>query len=135
VKVGLLLTWDQLRAALESVDAEDRILLESDMTDALRPSELFALRWKCFDPETSSLDLQETVYRGKLRNHGKTKKSLAKIHISSLMVSDLQAWKIICPGSSPEAFIFPNREGGVRDPNNFRKRVLGQSVTGKTEST
>ncbi|HEY6850188.1 MAG TPA: tyrosine-type recombinase/integrase [Terracidiphilus sp.] len=120
------LTWEQLRAALESVDAEDRILLELDMTDALRPSELFALRWKCFDPETSSLDLQETVYRGKLRNHGKTKKSLAKIHISALMVSDLQAWKIICPDSSPEAFIFPNREGGVRDPNNFRKRVLGQ---------
>jgi hypothetical protein len=87
---------------------------------------LFALRWKCFDAEISSLDLQETVYRGKLRNHGKTKKSLTKIHISSPMVSDLQAWKIICPGSSPEAFIFPNREGGVRDPNNFRRRVLGQ---------
>ena len=120
------LTWDQLRRALESVDAEDRILLELDMTDALRPSELFALRWKCFDPDTSSLDLQETVYRGKIRNHGKTKKSLAKIHISSFMVSDLQAWKLICQDSSPEAFIFPNRDGGVRDPNNFRKRVLGQ---------
>jgi integrase len=50
-----------MRAALESVDAEDRILLELDMTDALRPSELFSLRWKCFDPETSSLDLQETL--------------------------------------------------------------------------
>jgi Integrase core domain len=45
------LTWDQLRAALESVDAEDRVFLELDMTDALRPSELFALRWKCFDLE------------------------------------------------------------------------------------
>jgi integrase len=120
------LNWDQLRAALESVDAEDRILLELDMTDALRPSELFALRWKCFDPDTSSLDLQETVYRGKIRNHGKTKKSLGRIHIPPLMVPDLQAWKAICPDSSPDAFIFPNRDGGVRDPNNFRKRVLGQ---------
>jgi integrase len=120
------LTWDQLRAASESVDAEDRILLELDMTDALGPSALFGLRWKCFDPETSSLDPQETVYRGKLRNHGMTKKCLAKIYIASLMVSDLQAWTIICPDSSPETFIFPNRQGGVRDPNNFRKRVLGQ---------
>jgi integrase len=33
------LTWDQLRAALESVNAEERILLELDMTQALRPSE------------------------------------------------------------------------------------------------
>jgi integrase len=120
------LTWEQLRAALKSVDAEDRILLELDMTDALRPSELFPLRWKCFDPVTSSIDLQETVYLGNLRNHGKTKKSMGKIHISSLMVSDLLAWKVICPDSSPEAFIFPNRDGGVQDPNNYRKRVLGE---------
>jgi integrase len=42
------------------------------------------------------------------------------------MVSDLLTWKVICPDSSPEAFIFPNRDGGVRDPNNYRKRVLGQ---------
>jgi len=120
------LTWDQLRAALESVNAEDRILLELEMTEALRPSELFALRWKCFDPDTSSIDLQETVYRGKIRKHGKTKKSLGKIHITQFMVSDLQAWKMVCPDSSSEAFIFPNRDGGVRDPNNFRNRVLGQ---------
>jgi hypothetical protein len=33
---------------------------------------------------------------------------------------------IICPDSSPETFIFPNRQSGVRVPNNFRKRVLGQ---------
>jgi integrase len=120
------LTWDQLRAALKSVDAKDRILLELDMTDALRPSELFPLRWKCFDPDTSSIDLQETVYLGNLRNHGKTKKSLRKIHISSLMVSDLLAWKVVCPDSSPDSFIFPNRDSGVQDPNNYRKRVLGE---------
>ena len=36
------LTWDQLRMALELLDESDRILVELDMTDALRPSELFA---------------------------------------------------------------------------------------------
>jgi len=30
------LTWDQLRMALEILDEQDRILLELDMTDALR---------------------------------------------------------------------------------------------------
>ncbi len=119
------LTWEQLRAALEAVGAEDRVLLELDMTVALRPSELFPLRWKCLDPDTASIELRETVYRGQLREFGKTKKSLGKIHISSLMLTDLLAWKLICPDSSPEAFIFPNNEGGVRDPNNYRKRVLG----------
>ena len=37
------------------------------------------------------------------------------------MVSDLLTWKVICPDSSPEAFIFPNRDGSVRDPNNYRE--------------
>lgn len=38
------LAWDQLRMALELLDESDRILVELDITDALRPSELFALR-------------------------------------------------------------------------------------------
>ena len=120
------LTWSQLRGALELVDAEDRILLELDMSEALRPGELFALRWKCFDSADSSLNLQETVYKGRIRKWGKTKKSLGRIHIPPLMVSDLLAWKVICPDSSSEAFIFPNRDGGFLDPNNYRRRVLGR---------
>jgi len=120
------LTWDQLRQALELLDAEDRILVELEMSEALRPSELFALRWRCFDPQGSSLTLQETVYRGKLRNWGKTTKSLGTIPLPPLMVSDLLAWKAICPDAAPDAFIFPNRDGGFLDPNNYRKRVLGR---------
>jgi hypothetical protein len=41
-----ILTWEQLRAVLEAATRRDRILLMLDMTDALRPSELFAFRWK-----------------------------------------------------------------------------------------
>jgi integrase len=70
------LTWEQLRMALEELSAMDRILLELDMTDALRPSELFALRWKCFDRNHSTLTLRETVYKGKIRKWGKTTKIL-----------------------------------------------------------
>lgn len=36
------LTWEQLRDALGALALRDRILLELDMTNALRPSELFA---------------------------------------------------------------------------------------------
>jgi hypothetical protein len=66
------------------------------MSDALRPGELFALRWRYFDPADSSLSLQETVYRGRIRKWCKTKKSMGRIHIPQLMVSDLLAWKVIC---------------------------------------
>ena len=54
------LTWDQLRMALEILDECARIPLELDMTDTLRPSELFAVRWKCFEPDRSRLVILET---------------------------------------------------------------------------
>jgi hypothetical protein len=38
----------------------DWIVLMPDMTDALRPNELFALRWRSFD-DVSTLSITETV--------------------------------------------------------------------------
>jgi integrase len=65
------LTWDQLRLALSQLPLRDRILLELDMTNALRPSELFAFRWKRFDYAALTLTVAETVYKGKIRDWGK----------------------------------------------------------------
>ncbi len=68
------LIWDQLRLVLMELDLRDRILLELDMTNALRPSELLAFRWKCFDYEASSLKIIETVYKGQIRPWGEDQK-------------------------------------------------------------
>jgi integrase len=43
-----ILTWDQLRAALAKATRRNRLILLPDMTDASRPSELFAIRWRAF---------------------------------------------------------------------------------------
>lgn len=69
------LSWKQLRAALEKleVNLRDWILMKLDMSNALRPSELFPLRWQCFLEEERILNIQETVYKGKIRLFGKTK--------------------------------------------------------------
>jgi integrase len=105
------LTWEQLRMALELLNECDRILLEFDMTDALRPGELFALRWKCFQPEYSRLVILETLYKGKIRPWGKTRKNLGPVYLPPVLVSDFVGWKGKCPGSFPDAFIFPNQNG------------------------
>jgi len=144
------LSWDQLRAALSRLPLRDRILLTLDMTNALRPSELFAFRWKCHRTATVSLTIVETIYRGKIRPFGKTKGSLTEVPIAKDLSDDLVAWREISqqqynernekrkrrykseekrrnrglPPSNPEAFIFPNRDGSFMDPNNYRKRVL-----------
>jgi len=133
------LTWDQLRLALSRLALRDRILLELDMTNALRPSELFAFRWKRFDHSTQTLTVAETVYKGKIRDWGKTKKSLTMIHIPRQLADDLQAWRSECEAKareafskgkrnsaalSPDDFMFENEDGGFLDTDNYRKRIL-----------
>lgn len=118
------LTWSQLRSALSKLRLRDRILLELDMTNALRPEELFALRWTCFNHAECTMHLIETVYRGKIRPWGKTRKSLGVIHIPQKLADDLSLWKQQCPDPSPQAFIFPNKRGGFMDTSNYRRRVL-----------
>lgn len=109
------------------------------MTNALRPSELFAFRWKRFDCQASTLTVAETVYKGNIRNWGKMKKSLTVIHIPRDLADDLRAWRLECeeraqeaaakdktksPLLSPDDFIFANEVGGFLDTDNYRKRVL-----------
>ncbi len=118
------LTWEQLRNALSHLALRDRLLLELDMTNALRPSELFALRWKCFDHAESKMYVFETAYKGSIRPWGKTKKSLGRVHLPKELADDLWLWKQECPDSSPEAFIFPDAKGGFMDTGNYRRRVL-----------
>ncbi len=91
-----VLSWDQLRAVLSRLERRDRILLELEMTNALRPSELFGLRWRCFDPSASSIKIKETTYKGKIRPWGKTKGSLTTIPIASDLAEELQAWREQC---------------------------------------
>ena len=125
------LSWDQLRRVLASVPLRDRILLTLDMTETFRPSELFALRWSGFNMDARTLTVIQTAYKGKLRDFGKTKKSLRKVHLPEGLANELWLWKQECPDRSPEAFIFPNarkRNGAKRNgfigTDNYRVRVL-----------
>lgn len=105
VKDKTVLTWDELGLVLANLSPKDLGLVTLDMTDALRPGELFALRWPSFDG--SKVTITETVYKGKIRPWGKTAKSLGDVHLPKGLAGDLWMWKQECPGPSPESFIFP----------------------------
>jgi integrase len=122
------LTWDQLRLVLASASLRDRILLILDMTEAFRPSELFALTWSGFYMDLKTLTVSQTA-RGKLRHYGK--KSLRTVHVPEGLGNELWLWKQQCPDPSPEAFIFPNartrngaRQNGFIRTDNYRARVV-----------
>ena len=126
-----VLTWDQLRAALEmlgDISLRDWILMKLDMSNALRPSELFPLRWRCFLEETRILDIQETVFKGKVRSFGKTKGSLTKVPIAEVLANEIMDYREECrmkgKDTSLDAFMFPGRFGGPMDSSNYRHRML-----------
>jgi len=81
------------------------------------------LRWCCINhsEKSSSLELRETAYRGKIRSWGKTKTSL---RIPRKLADDLWLWKEGWPNSSPEAFVLANPKAEFMDSSNFRNRVL-----------
>lgn len=118
-----VLTWKQLWSILAKAARRDRLLLMLDMTEALRPSELFALRWRSFD-DSNTLSITETVYRRQIRRFGKTPKSLGKVHLPVGLADELRQWKAECKDASPDAFIFRNADGGFMDTANYRYRVL-----------
>lgn len=118
-----VLSWEKMREALQKSSRHDRVLLMLDMTGALRPSELFALRWRSFD-NRNTLSITETVYKGQIRPFGKARKSLGDIYLPTGLAVELLRWKDVCPNSSADAFFFANADGGVMETGNYRNRVL-----------
>jgi integrase len=69
---------------------KDRLILELDMTVALRPSELFGLRWRDFNYDECRMELR---FLGKIRNWRKIRKALRPVHIPKELAEDLWLWR------------------------------------------
>jgi integrase len=120
------LSEEEVSRLLEAAQGRDRLLLRIILTTALRPSELFALRWSCFQPETARLLITESVYRGKLRAYTKTTDStspqnLLQVFLPNILVNELQSYR---NGTAPETFIFPSQSGTPMTKENYQHRVL-----------
>lgn len=106
----------------------ERTLLTVMCVAPFRPSELFALKWKCFDSERSTLTLSETVYRNKLRSYTKTTEEGDLDHVTMFLPdaarNALLQWHSEAEHTGPDDYIFPNSEGGYITVNNYQKRVL-----------
>jgi len=124
------LSLDQIRALLKAAMffPRERTLLTLVFVAPFRPSELFALRWKSFDAERSTLTISETVYRGQIRPYTKTTEEGDADHVTCFLpdaaVLTLLKWHSESERTGPDDYIFPNADGGFLLKENYQKRVL-----------
>jgi integrase len=122
------LTIEQVTALLKAAQWQrsERALLRLILVTGLRPSELFALRWKSIDLDKGTLSITETVYRGKVREFTKTTETgeVQRLMVPTQALDALAEWKSQSERTAPDDYIFPNSEGGFISKENYQQRVL-----------
>ncbi len=124
------LSLEQIKAIFKAAkwQPRDRTLLTVILVTGLRPSELFALKWKCIDfaKDAATMTLHETVYRGVLRPYTKTTEEgeLPRLVLPEQAATALAEWHAQSERNAEDDYIFPNENGGFLLKENYAKRVL-----------
>lgn len=102
----------------------DELILWILYACALRPGELFALRWNDWDPGNSDhLRIDEAFGKSGL-DDPKTPRSDSFVYMPSGVQELLGEWRTWGGDSRPEAFMFPSKRDTPMRYDNYLKRVL-----------
>lgn len=127
------LTLEQIKTLLSHAIGRDRIILCLLFVTGLRPSELFALRYRSLDVEHGLLNITESVYRGVVRPFTKTtdntsRRELTQVYLPQEIVTELLAFKQLEDGY-PNDFIFSSQSLNKPQPKeNWQQRNLNPLV-------
>jgi integrase len=103
-------------------DFKDRLIFHCFLTLALRPGELFALRWR--DIQAGRVIIDEAVYRNRLGDP-KTPSSVAPVALPPHLELMLNMWKASLKRNSPDDFVFESRwHYRPMDSRSYLRRVL-----------
>jgi len=117
------LTRAQAQQLLERLQLLPRTLVGLALLTGMRRGELFALRWKSFDPVKQTLSIQEAVY-DRVIDTPKTRGSRRVIPVSKEAVAVLEAWREGAPKKSPADFIFSTRQGTPKEPRQIMRDYI-----------
>ena len=104
---------------------------------ALRPGELFALRWNDWDPDRRDLLRIDEAFGKSGLDTPKTPRSRGHVYLPGAIRSELQAWKEWCGNVEPAAWIFTSKRGTPIAYDNYLQRTLrpAAKACGITEIT
>ena len=115
------LSSEEVQKLLMSLEGRDRLIARMLIVCALRPGELFALRWRSV--QQGRLKIEEAVYRGKV-GPTKTEGSAAFVAIPGSLQKELEFWREKCRYPGDDQIVFPSRRGGPLESHNYLRRVL-----------
>ena len=127
------LSMEEIAALLKAASpfhmrTREYVLLRLVLVTGMRPSEALALRWRHVDltPDASPIAIEETVYRGVLRNYSKTSAEgeVQRLVLPELAAQVLTEWAGKNAHAKPSDFIFCDSEGGFLHVGNYLHRVL-----------
>jgi integrase len=132
-----VLSIEQMQALLGAsapfgVRTREYALLRLLFVVPLRPSELLALRWRDVDLSAGVVSIERSIYKGTVRPYTKATQEgeIAQLPLTELAVSALTEWSATTLESNhadkldPEAYMFPNADGGALNADNYLARVL-----------
>jgi integrase len=128
------LSMEEIAALLNAaspfgVQTMELALLRLMLVTGLRPSELFALRWRNIDltPDNSTVTLESSVYHGVLRPYTKTSRegeAPAQQVLPEPAAQTLTLWHAKSTRGEPDDFVFPNADAGFIHSGNYLQRTL-----------
>ena len=112
---------DEVNRILETVRADYRNYLAVRFFTGMRTGEINGLQWKYVDLEHNLILVRETVVAGEVEDDAKNQSSIRDIQMQPLVREAILAQQ---RDRKPEVpWVFPARQGGPIDANNFTNRV------------
>jgi integrase len=118
-----VLPKEQVRELIDSLAFRDRLILMVAAFCAMRPGEIFGLRWSSW--RGGHFQIEGTVWRGMLRpGKAKTKQSKAPVTIPDVLTPALQIWRDCNASAGSDELIFPSEAGSPMRHDNWLRRRL-----------
>lgn len=111
------------RRLLDSLPFRDRLIAMVAAFCAMRPGEIFGLRWSSWRGDY--FHVEGTAWRGTLRpGKAKTKGSKVSLVIPDVLVDLLKQWRAQNANALDDALIFPSEKGTPMRPENWLRRRI-----------
>jgi len=111
------------RVLLDSLPLRDRLIAMIAAFCAMRPGEIFGLRWSSWRGD--HFHVEGTAWRGTLRpGKAKTKGSKAPVAVPDVLMPLLNTWQTESQNAPDDALIFPSEKGTPMRPENWLRRRI-----------